>query len=97
MHDVAGARQHAGDPHLLAVVVQMHVRMTRHDGAGQRLEARRPLVDVADAAVGDDAEQPEALVHGALHLAPEGAEADIGAIEVLMTMIDGAGLLATYS
>ena len=92
VHEVARAHQHAGDPHLLAEVGEMHVRMARHDGAGQRLEARRPLVDVADGAVGDDAEAAEPLVHGAHHLAPEGAEADLGAVEVLDHHDAGRGL-----
>ena len=74
---------HAGDAHLAAKALGMHPRMRRADRAGQRLEARRPLRDVADRAVGDDAEATERLVHVALHLAPERAVADVGTVDVL--------------
>jgi len=53
------------------------------DRAGQRLEAGRPLRNVADRAVGDDAEAAQRLVHVALNLAPERAIADIMAIDIL--------------
>ena len=75
--------RHAGDAHLAAPVFGMDPGMRRPDRAGQRLEARRPLRDVADRAVGDDAEAAERLVHVALHLAPERAVADIGAVDIL--------------
>src|SRR5580658_6746188 len=61
----------------------MNPRMRRTDGAGQRLESWSPLRNVADRAVGDDAEASERLVHIALHLAPERTETNVGTIDVL--------------
>src|SRR5215470_15762311 len=48
---IVGAYGHAGDTHLAAEAFGMHPGMRRADRAGQRLEARRPLRDVADRAV----------------------------------------------
>ncbi len=81
--EIVGLHGHAGDAHLAAKALRMHPGMRRADRAGQRLEARRPLRDVADRAVGDDAEAAERLVHVALHLAPERAVADVGTVDVL--------------
>src|ERR1700720_1875986 len=61
----------------------MNPRMRRTNGAGQRLESRSPLRNVADRAVGDDAEASEGLVYIALYLAPERTEANVGTIDVL--------------
>ena len=80
---IVGANRHAGDAHFAAEILGMHPGMRRTDRAGQRLEARRPLRDVADRAVGDDAEAAERLVHVALHLTPERAIADVGAVDIL--------------
>src|SRR5262249_60923811 len=78
-----GLPRPAGNTHLATEAFGVGPGMRRADRAGQRLEARRPLRDVADRAVGDDAEIAERLVHIALHLAPERAIADIGAVNVL--------------
>ena len=96
--EVARAHQHAGDAHLLAEVGEMHVRVARRDGAGQHLEARRPLRDVADAAVGDDADAAEALCT-ALCTSPQKAPKPTSApSRSWMTMMAGRGLpLAMYS
>src|SRR5207244_3497042 len=66
-----------------AEILRMHPGVRRAVRAGQRLKTRRPLRDVADRTVGDDAETAERLVHVALYLAPERAIADIGAVDVL--------------
>ena len=63
-------------------------------GAGEHLEARRDHRDVADRAVGDDAEAAERLVDVRLHLAPERAVADL-VVEVLDTAMLGRGSDAT--
>src|SRR6478735_3672867 len=81
--EVARTHDHAGYADRLAETLQVHMRMRRTDRAGERLKARRPLRDVADRAVGDDAKATERLVHVALHLAPERAVTDIGAVEIL--------------
>src|SRR5262249_38431234 len=54
-----------------------------HDRAGKDEKALRHLVDVADGAVGDDAETAERLMDVGLHLAPEGADAAVGRVDVL--------------
>src|ERR1700741_5522765 len=83
MDEIVRLHGHAGNTHLAAKALRMHPGMRRADRAGERLEARRPLRDVADRAVGDDAEVAERLVHIALHLAPERAIADVGAVDIL--------------
>ena len=83
MDEVVGVHRHAGDAHFAAPVFGVNPGVRRPDRTGQRLEARRPLRDVADRAVGDDAEAAERLVHVALHLAPERAVADVGAVDIL--------------
>ena len=81
--EIVGMHRHAGDAHFAAKAFGMNPGVRRPDRAGQRLETRRPLRDVADRAVGDDAEAAERLVHVALHLAPERAVADVGAVDIL--------------
>jgi hypothetical protein len=83
VHEVARPDGHAGDGDRLVEALQVHPCVGGGDGAGERLEAGRPLRDVADRAVGDDAEAAERPVHGAVDLAPEAAVADTGAVEVL--------------
>src|SRR5439155_18731476 len=73
----------AGDAHFTAPVFGVDPGMRRPDRTGQRLKTRRPLRDIADRPVGDDAEAAERLVHVALHLAPERAVAGIGAVDIL--------------
>src|SRR2546430_12518427 len=75
--------RHDGDALFAAPVLGVNPGVRRPDRAGQRLEARGPLRDVADRAVGDDAEAAERLVHVALHLAPERAVAGIGTVDIL--------------
>ena len=81
--EVARLDGHAGDGHGLVEALQVHPRVGGGDRAGEGLEAGRPLRDVADRAVGDDAEAAERLVHRAVDLAPEAAVADVRAVEIL--------------
>src|SRR5471030_3311749 len=48
MNEIAGTNCHTRDANLTAKAVGVDVGMRRADHAGQRLEARRPLRDVAD-------------------------------------------------
>ena len=75
--------RHAVHGHVDAEIDHVDIGVRRHDRAGQHLEARRDHRDVADRAVGDDAEAAQRLVHVRLHLAPERAVADVLAVEVL--------------
>ena len=75
--------RHAVHRHGDAEVHDVDIGVRRQDRAGEHLEARRDHRDVADRAVGDDAEAAERLVHVRLHLAPERAVADVLAVEVL--------------
>ena len=83
MNEVVRTHGHPGDANLAAETFGMDLGMRRADRTGKRLETRRPLRNVADRAVGDDAETTERLVHRALNLAPERAVTDIGAVDVL--------------
>src|SRR5262249_24951883 len=83
MDEIVGFHRHAGNADFAAKAFRMHPRVRRPDRTGKRLEARSPLRNIADRAVGDDAETAERLVDIALNLAPERAVADIGAVDVL--------------
>src|SRR5690606_723908 len=83
VNQVAVLHHHAVHAHFLAVVVEMRPGVARCQRTGQGEEARRPLRDVTDAAVGNDTQRTEPLVYRALHLAPEGTVTDFGTVEVL--------------
>ena len=83
MDQIVGTHRHPGDTDFTTKIFRMHPGMRGTDRAGQRLKTRRPLRDVADRAIGDDAKAAERLVHIALHLAPERAVADIRPVDVL--------------
>src|SRR3954452_4750557 len=83
MDEIIGMHRHAGNAHFAAPVFGVNPGVRRPDRTGQCLKARRPLRDIADRTVGDDAETAERLVHVALHLAPERAVAYIGAVDIL--------------
>jgi len=57
--------------------------MRRPDRARESLKARRPLRDVADRSVSDDAETAQSLVDRTLNLAPERTIADVRAVDIL--------------
>src|SRR5579883_945213 len=82
MDEVAVAHRHAVDVDGGAEIDDVDMGVAGPDLAGQELEPRGDLVEIADRAVGDAAETAEALMDGGLHLAPEGAEAG-ARIEVL--------------
>src|SRR6266404_6810815 len=54
MNEIVRAHRHPGDAHLAAKAFRMNPGVGRPDRSGQRLEAWRPLRDVANRAVGDD-------------------------------------------
>src|ERR1700754_1293562 len=83
VNEVVGAHGHAGNANLGAKIFRVHPCMRRTDRARKRLESRRPLRNVADRSIGDHAEAAERLVHVALHLAPERAVSDVGAVDIL--------------
>src|ERR1700716_3735910 len=83
VNEIIGSYRHAGDANFAAKAFGVDPGVGRTDRACQRLESRRPLRDIADRAVGNDAEAAERLVHVALDLAPECAIADIGAVDIL--------------
>ena len=82
MNEIAGTNRHSGDANLAAKTVGVNVGVRGSDGAGERLEARRPLRGIADRSIGDNAETAQRLVHRALHLAPKGSEPNLGAIDI---------------
>jgi hypothetical protein len=57
--------------------------MRGYDLRGQKLEARRPLVEVAHRAVGDEPARAQADVDRGLHLAPESAGTRSVFVEIL--------------
>ena len=61
MNEIVGTHIHAGDPNIAAKMLGMNKGMRRTDRAGKRLKTRRPLRDIADRAVGNDADEPSAL------------------------------------
>jgi hypothetical protein len=61
----------------------MHIGVRGYDRGRQHLEARGDHRDIADRAIGDDPERAQCLVHVRLHLAPEGAEACMLAVEIM--------------
>ena len=83
MNEIAGTNRHSGDANLAAKTVGVNVGVRGSDGAGERLEARRPLRGIADGSVSDNAQTAQRLVHRALHLAPEGSEPNLGAVDIL--------------
>src|SRR5215212_8160885 len=97
MNEIPGTNRHSGDANLAAKTVGVNVGVRGSNRAGERLESRRPLRGVADRSVGYNTETAQRLVHGALHLAPEGSEPNLGAIDIWMTLIRGPGPVPTYS
>src|ERR1700726_807954 len=81
--EIVGAYRHPGDTNLAAKALGMNPGVRRADRAGQCLETRRPLRDVADRAVGNHPEAAERLVHVALNLAPERAIAAVSTVDVM--------------
>ena len=57
--------------------------MRGDDVGGEKLEAGRPLIDVAHRAVGDESACAEPDVNRRLHLAPEGTGAGVVFVEIL--------------
>jgi len=83
MNEVAGAHRHSGHANFAAKTISVDIGMRRTDGARKGLEAWRPLRNVADRPIRDDAEATERLVDRALNFAPERAEPGIGAVDIL--------------
>src|ERR1700733_2167884 len=81
--EVAGAHRHAGHANFTAKAFGVDIGMRRSNRARKGLEARRPLRNVPNRSVGDDAEATERLVHRALDFAPERAVPRIGAVDIL--------------
>src|SRR5690606_4000034 len=90
--EVARAHQHALDADLLAEAREMSKAVAWRDGSRKRLAARCPGRNITDTAVRDHAARAERLVDRRLHLAPERAEANVMAIEVLDAGDGRAGL-----
>ena len=82
VNQVVGLHFHAADVDLDVEVDHVNPGMGRLDRAGKGLEAGRPGVDIADAAVGDDADRAKALMDVGLHFAPERAVA-LDRVEVM--------------
>src|SRR5439155_15948286 len=83
VNEIAGAHRHSRHANFATEIFGMDVGVRRSDRARERLETGRPLRDVADRTVGDDAERAERLVHRALNLAPERTKSHIGAVDIL--------------
>ena len=83
VNEVVRTHRHPGDANLAAKTFGVDISVRGSDRAGKGLEARRPLRNVTDRAVSDDAETAERLVHRALNLTPERAEPGIGAVDIL--------------
>jgi hypothetical protein len=75
---VTGRDTHACDRDWHSDLDRVHVGVRGTHRAGEHLEARRQLVEVANAAVGDHAARAEPPVHVAVHLAPPRAGARHG-------------------
>src|SRR6059058_4781417 len=61
MNEIVRSDGHAGNAHLATETFGMDPGVRRSNRTGQGLEARRPLRDIADRAVGDHAEAASAL------------------------------------
>src|SRR5882672_7809155 len=61
VNEIIGAYRHAGDANFAAKTLGVDPGVGWTDRTSQRLESRRPLRDVSDRAVGDDAEAAERL------------------------------------
>ena len=83
MHEIAIVHGHAEHGDFAAEFHWLGVRVRCRDAAGEKLECRRPLIDVANRTIGDHAERPQSDVNRRLHFAPEGTAAGFGAIEIL--------------
>ena len=83
MDEVAGSYRHArhGNGQVEGLDVREPVR--RPDASGQHLEAWCPLRQVADRAVGDEADRAHSAMDRRLHLAPERAVPGLVAVEIL--------------
>jgi len=95
---VVGAHGHAGRRALRRKVFGMHPGMRRADRAGQRLKSPAPIAECREIEPSVmTPRQPSALCTLLCHFAPEGAVADVGAVDVLETVMRGPKPVPTYS
>ena len=92
MDERVGARVEPGDVHLAVEIGPVEVGAVGREAAVERLEALRHAGDIADGAVGDEADTAERAVHEAHDLAEERVGRGMGRVAVLHH--DDAGLRA---
>src|SRR5205814_4004329 len=82
MNQIAVLHHHAEYGDLVTERNRLGVGMRRRDVSGEKLKAWRPLVEVADRAIGNQSERAQADVNRRLHFAPKRAAARVGAVEI---------------
>src|SRR5438128_7339872 len=83
MYQIAIAHRHAEDAHLGAECNGLGVRMRIRDVSREKLKPRRPLVEIANRAIGDQSQRAQADVNGRLDFAPKCAATRISAVKIL--------------
>src|SRR5207245_11460439 len=83
VEEVAAAYRHARDRNEEIEGLDVGERMRGPDASGEYLETGRPLRQVADRAVGDQADCAHPAMNRRLHLTPESAVTGVGAVQVL--------------
>src|SRR5438132_11100532 len=83
MDQIAVAHRHAEHTYRVAECDRLGVRVRSYDMSREKLKTRRPLVEIADRAIGDQSERAQPDVNGRLHFSPKCAAARIAAVEIL--------------